>query len=111
MSSFVPVAALEDLDPGTVTAVTVDGVEIALVRDEDGSVHALEDLCSHGEVALSDGEVDNGCLECWKHGSQFDLRTGRPRQLPAVQPVAVFPVQIDSDSGAVSIDITAPRRH
>ena len=83
--AFVPVAALADLAPGEAIDVVAGGIEIALVRDEDGGVHAIEDRCSHEDVPLSDGDVEGCTLECWKHGSQFDLRTGRPLQLPARQ--------------------------
>lgn len=105
-----PVAQLSDLARDEVIAVEIDGIEIALVRDEDGAVHALEDRCSHDDVALSDGDVEGCTLECWKHGSQFDLITGRPRQLPAVRPVTVYPVRVDETTGeiAVDIDATAP---
>ena len=87
--------------------VVAGGIEIALVRDEDGGVHALEDLCSHDEIALSDGDVEGCTIECWKHGSQFDLVTGRPLQLPAVLPVRVFPVRIDESSGEILVDPSA----
>lgn len=106
--TFQPVATLADLDPGAVIGIEVGGVEIALARAEDGSVHALADLCSHDDVALSDGDVEGGCLECWKHGSQFDLTSGRPLQLPAVLPVAVYPVHVDESTGTIGVD-TAPR--
>ena len=108
MSAFVPVAHTDDLGPGEVLDVVAGDVEIALVRDEDGSLHALEDRCSHADVPLSDGDVEDGCIECWKHGSQFDLRTGRPRQLPATQSVAVFPVQVDPATGQISVDSSTP---
>lgn len=105
-----PVASLRDLAPGEVMAVEMDGHEIALVRDEGGAVHALEDRCSHDDIALSDGDVDGCTLECWKHGSQFDLTTGRPLQLPAVQPVTVYPVSVDDTTGEITVDVerTAP---
>ncbi|HEX7352089.1 non-heme iron oxygenase ferredoxin subunit [Brachybacterium sp.] len=105
--AFVPVAALADLAPGEVLDVAIGDLEIAVVRDEDGGVHALEDICSHDEIALSDGDVEGCTIECWKHGSQFDLVTGRPLQLPAVLPVRVFPVRIDEDSGEILVDPTA----
>jgi 3-phenylpropionate/trans-cinnamate dioxygenase ferredoxin subunit len=103
--SFVPVATLADLEPGEALALEVSGIEIALVRDEDGGVHAISDICSHDDVALSDGDVEGCTLECWKHGSQFDLATGRPLQLPAVRPVPVYPVRVDAD-GQIAIDPT-----
>ncbi len=104
---FVPVARLADLAPGEVIDVVAGGVEIALVRDENGGIHALEDRCSHEDVALSDGDVEGCTLECWKHGSQFDLTTGRPLQLPAVLPVAVLPVRVDETTGEIAVDPTA----
>lgn len=105
--AFVPVATLDQLAPGEAIDVIVGGIEIALVRDEDGGVHAIEDRCSHEDVPLSDGDVEGCTLECWKHGSQFDLRTGRPLQLPAVLPVPVYPVRVDESTGEISVDPTA----
>ncbi|MCT1777122.1 non-heme iron oxygenase ferredoxin subunit [Brachybacterium sp. p3-SID957] len=105
--AFIPVATLDQLAPGEAIDVVAGGVEIALVRDEDGGVHAIEDRCSHEDVPLSDGDVEGCTLECWKHGSQFDLRTGRPLQLPAVLPVPVHPVRVDETTGEISVDPTA----
>jgi 3-phenylpropionate/trans-cinnamate dioxygenase ferredoxin component len=62
-----------------------------------GEVYALHDVCSHAEVALSDGEVDNGTVECWLHGSRFDLRTGKPSGLPATKPVLTYQTTIEGD--------------
>src|SRR5699024_12407858 len=104
--SFVPVAPLSQLAPGEAIDVVIGGTEIALVRDEDGDVHALEDVCSHQDIPLSDGDVEGCTIECWKHGSQFDLRTGRPLQLPAVLPVPVYPVRVDEATGEISVDPT-----
>jgi 3-phenylpropionate/trans-cinnamate dioxygenase ferredoxin subunit len=60
-----------------------------------GEVFAITDDCSHADVALSEGEVDGCTLECWLHGSRFDLRTGEPTGLPATAPVAVHYVTVD----------------
>jgi 3-phenylpropionate/trans-cinnamate dioxygenase ferredoxin subunit len=79
-------------------------VEVAVVRDGDGGWHAISDICSHGAVSLSDGEVEGCFVECWLHGSQFDLRTGKPVQLPATQPVPVYPVTVDGDRILVDVD-------
>ena len=107
MSEFREVARLDDLAPGEVIAVEVDGVAIALARDTDGSIHALGNTCTHESVALSDGEVWESSLECWKHGSQFDLHTGQPRQRPASAPTPVYPVHIDTGTGVISVNASA----
>ncbi|MGC5617127.1 non-heme iron oxygenase ferredoxin subunit [Georgenia sp. Z1491] len=103
------VASAADLEPGDVTLVTASGEDgrerrIALARDEDGSLHALDDTCSHERISLSDGEVFDGALECWKHGSAFDLRTGRPTSLPATVPVTVYALAIEGDDVLIDPD-------
>ena len=81
-------------------------VEVALVRAEDGELYAISDICSHGAVSLSDGEVEGATIECWLHGSRFDLRTGVPTGLPAIRPVPVYPVTVDGER--VLVDVDAP---
>ena len=100
--SFVPAAPLADVPNGGAIAVEVDGVELALVRDGD-VVYAVIDECSHAAIPLSEGEVEGNEIECWLHGSRFDLVTGRPTGLPATKPVPVYPVKIDGDD--VFIDV------
>ncbi len=91
------VCALADLSEDEAKAVSIGGLDVALARQGD-EVFAIQDLCSHASVALSQGEVTadaQGCyLECWLHGSSFDLRTGRPTSLPAIEPVATFAVEV-----------------
>ncbi|HAQ58947.1 MAG TPA: non-heme iron oxygenase ferredoxin subunit [Microbacterium sp.] len=89
--------ALSELEQDTARRVELDGVAIAVVLDGNGEVHAIGDVCTHGEISLSDGFVEGETLECWAHGSAFSLRTGRPLNLPAYEPVPVFVVQIDGD--------------
>ena len=81
-------------------------VEIAVVRAEDGVLHAISDVCSHGAVSLAEGEVEGSTIECWLHGSRFDLRTGAPTSLPAVRPVPVYPLTVDGER--VLVDVDAP---
>jgi 3-phenylpropionate/trans-cinnamate dioxygenase ferredoxin subunit len=100
---------VEDLGPEEAMLVELEGVDgapvsVALVRDADGDFHALSDVCSHGQVSLSDGEVEGCMVECWLHGSQFDVRTGKPVQLPATQPVPVYPVTVEGDRVLVDVD-------
>ncbi len=98
-------AALADVPQGGSLAVEVDGVEVALVRTED-EVFAVRDECSHAAVPLSEGEVEGCEIECWLHGSMFDLRTGKPTNLPATEPVPIYPCKVDAD--AVYVDVHNP---
>jgi 3-phenylpropionate/trans-cinnamate dioxygenase ferredoxin subunit len=103
------VCRLDELTPGVAARADVDGVLVALVRTSLDEVHAIADLCSHANVPLSEGDVDDCTIECWLHGSRFDLRTGAPTGLPATRPVAVYPVHIID--GAVHVDVTAAKEH
>jgi 3-phenylpropionate/trans-cinnamate dioxygenase ferredoxin subunit len=95
---------LDELAPGTVRRVVVDGVAVAVVRIDD-DVYAISDVCSHANVSLSEGEVwcDEKELECPKHGSTFSLETGEPITLPATQPVPVYRAQIVDGQVEVSV--------
>ncbi|MFE2939809.1 non-heme iron oxygenase ferredoxin subunit [Streptomyces sp. NPDC059255] len=100
--TFVRVCALGELEEDTPKRVELDGTPVALVRT-GGEVFAVNDICSHANVSLSEGEVDDCTIECWLHGSRFDLRTGKPSGLPATRPVPVYPVQIQGDDVLVSV--------
>ncbi len=78
-------------------AVDVGRYDVAVARDGD-EVFALQDLCSHAKVALSEGEVDD-CRRVLAARLPFDLRTGKPTGLPATEPVATFPVEVTEDDG------------
>lgn len=88
------VCAVSDLAVNTATKVVVDGTPIALVLDSEGTVHAIGDTCTHGDISLSEGFVEDDTLECWAHGSKFSLATGKPLTLPAYEPVPVYTVTI-----------------
>src|ERR1700755_1749429 len=102
-ASFVRVRAVSDLAHGEAISVVLGGDEIALVRTE-GEVFAIRDWCSHAAVPLSEGEVEGLTIECWLHGSFFDLRTRRPTSMPAPVPVPVYPVKIEGDDVLVAIN-------
>jgi len=101
--SFVRACTVADVVGGKPHAVTVDGVDVALVRDGD-DFYAIFDECSHAAIPLSEGDVEGCFIECWLHGSTFDLRTGKPTTLPAFEPVAVYPVQVDGDDLLVDVE-------
>ena len=103
--SRVAVATLDELGdvPLGVEMPEAD-LELALVRIGD-EVFAIRDECSHGKVRLSEGDVVGGTIECYLHGSTFDLATGRPLNLPATAPVRVFACRVEG--GDVQIDVDA----
>ncbi len=105
------VVDVSDLEPGEAMRLDLEAADgsplpVALVRDDAGEFHALSDICSHGQVNLSDGEVEGATIECWLHGSTFDLRSGRPLSLPATKPVPVYLVTVDGER--VLVDVDAP---
>ncbi|GAB6902767.1 non-heme iron oxygenase ferredoxin subunit [Kineosporia succinea] len=91
------VASLADLKPGEAIQVSAGGKTVALARESNGDVHAVADLCTHAAVSLSEGMVEDCTIECWLHGSAFDLRSGKPTVLPAVTPVEVYEVSLEGD--------------
>ncbi|MGH3826223.1 MAG: Rieske (2Fe-2S) protein [Pseudonocardiaceae bacterium] len=92
----VRVCGLTDLKDDVPTGFAVDNVPVVLVRQGE-AVYALADVCSHAEIALSEGEVTRKGLECWLHGSCFDLATGAPSAPPASEPVDTYSVTIEGD--------------
>ncbi len=103
--SFVKACALSELEDDTPKRVELDGTPVSVVRTE-GEVFAINDICSHANVSLSEGEVEDCAIECWLHGSTFDLRTGKPTNLPATEPVDIYPCKVDD--GAVYVDVHNP---
>jgi 3-phenylpropionate/trans-cinnamate dioxygenase ferredoxin subunit len=101
--SYVRVCGLSDLEDDTPHRVEVDGTPVSVVRTE-GEVFAIYDICSHANVSLAEGEVEDCQIECWLHGSRFDLRTGKPSGPPATRPVPVYPVKIVGDDVLVSVN-------
>jgi 3-phenylpropionate/trans-cinnamate dioxygenase ferredoxin subunit len=100
---MIKVCSVEEVPKGSTVSADIDGTEIAIVHAEDDNFYAIYDQCSHAEVPLSEGEVDGCTLECWLHGSRFDLRTGEPTGLPATEPVPVFPVEVVDGEVFVSL--------
>ncbi len=98
---------LADLRDSQPRRIVVDGVQLALVRVGD-EVFAVNDVCSHAEVSLSEGEVSGCTIECWLHGSRFDLRTGEPSGPPAFEPITTYPVQIEGHGDEALVLVAIP---
>lgn len=101
------VCAVGDLAVNQAKKVVAGGIPIALVLDSAGDIHAIGDTCTHGDISLSEGFVEDNTLECWAHGSKFELTTGKPLTLPAFEPVPVFTVEIVD--GEIFIDPTVTK--
>jgi 3-phenylpropionate/trans-cinnamate dioxygenase ferredoxin component len=102
---FTRACALSEVPAEGAIGVEVAGEPVAVVRAE-GTVYAIRDVCSHAEVPLSEGEVYDHTIECWLHGSCFDLRSGKPTSYPATEPVPVYPVKIEGDDVYVALTIS-----
>jgi 3-phenylpropionate/trans-cinnamate dioxygenase ferredoxin subunit len=96
------ICAVDELVENQAVKVIIDGIPIAVVKDSSGAIHAIGDTCTHGEISLAEGFIEDDTLECWAHGSQFSLTTGKPLNLPAYEPVPVY--QVDLVDGDVYLD-------
>jgi 3-phenylpropionate/trans-cinnamate dioxygenase ferredoxin component len=100
--SWVKACPLADVPEEAAVRVEVEGTPLCLARVE-GQVYALLDNCSHADIPLSEGEVEGTTVECWLHGSRFDLTTGEPIGLPATEPVPVYETKVDGDTVCVNL--------
>jgi 3-phenylpropionate/trans-cinnamate dioxygenase ferredoxin subunit len=98
LSPVIDICPLNELPPGERKIVAWEDLEIG-VFNLGGELFAIEDRCSHDDGPLAEGELDaEQCtIECPRHGSLFDLRTGKPQTLPAYAPVDTFPVRVEGD--------------
>jgi 3-phenylpropionate/trans-cinnamate dioxygenase ferredoxin component len=103
MSSFVKVATQTELPPGSKKLVEIDGRAIAIFNI-DGVLYAIDDICTHDGGPLADGELIGCEIECPRHGARFDVRTGRPLCMPAIEPVAVHTIEVRGDDIFVAAD-------
>ena len=101
----IEICVVGELPPGAMRMVEWEDLEIG-VFNCDGEIYAIEDRCSHDNGTLVEGELDQeSCtVECPRHGSRFDLRTGKPLTLPAYVPVETFPVTIEDDMIKVEVE-------
>lgn len=98
----VQVARLEEVPEGKVKVVEVEGRRIALCN-YNGSIYAIDDVCTHDRGPLGQGELIGNEIECPRHGARFDVASGRPTRLPAVRPVQTYPVHVSD--GIISVEV------
>jgi 3-phenylpropionate/trans-cinnamate dioxygenase ferredoxin subunit len=101
----ISVCPAGELPPGTMRLVEYDGRKIGVFNCE-GTLYAIEDRCSHDDGPLAEGEFDPATctVECPRHGSLFDLSTGRPKTLPAFAPVQTFPIAVEDDTIILEVE-------
>ncbi|HTI52174.1 MAG TPA: non-heme iron oxygenase ferredoxin subunit [Planctomycetaceae bacterium] len=93
MPDFEPVASVSEIPPNGRKAVVFDDRAVLVFRIGN-DFYAVEDVCSHDGQPLTDGLLEGFAVECPRHGARFDVRTGRPLCMPAVEPIATFEVQV-----------------
>ena len=104
MAETIDICPVSELPPGAMRLVEWEDLEIGIFNCA-GELLAIEDRCSHDDGVLVEGELDEATctIECPRHGSKFDLRTGKPVNLPAYQPVDTFPVSVED--GVIKIEV------
>lgn len=104
MADLIDICPVDDLPPGAMRLVTWEDLEIGVINCA-GNLYAIEDRCSHDDGELVYGELDQSdcTVECPRHGSRFDLKTGMPLTLPAYEPVETFPVTVQD--GVIKIEV------
>jgi 3-phenylpropionate/trans-cinnamate dioxygenase ferredoxin subunit len=104
MAELIDICPEDDLPPGAMRMVTWEDLEIGVFNCA-GALYAIEDRCSHDDGELVYGDLDQSdcTIECPRHGSKFDLKTGKPLTLPAYEPVETFPVTVRD--GVIKIEV------
>ena len=103
--ALIDVAPADELPPGSMKLVVVSGSRMVGVYNCGGSLYAIEDRCSHDDGPLCEGDWDReACtVVCPRHGSAFELSSGRPLSLPAYEPVDTYPVSVVD--GVIRVDV------
>lgn len=104
---FQRVAPEGSIEPGTCRDFTVVGGHV-LVCNVDGALYAVADICTHDGAALGDAQLFGCNVECPRHGATFDVRSGKATALPAVRPIATYPVRVTG--GNIEVQFQAPKK-
>lgn len=108
-ADYIRVCRVDELPEVGGAKAEIEGRIVSVIRAEDGSVHCIDDECTHGRVSLSEGDVEGCEIECWLHGSRFNLVSGKPTGLPATVPVVVHSVRVADGEVLVALSDEAPR--
>lgn len=103
MAEFVRVAGKSEIAEGACIGVRVKDKEIAVYHLPGGEFRATDNVCSHEYALLSEGWVENGCIECPLHAAQFDIRTGKAMSAPADEDIAVYEVKVEGEDLLVAL--------
>ncbi|MBI5302915.1 MAG: non-heme iron oxygenase ferredoxin subunit [Chloroflexi bacterium] len=96
MPTFITVAKLGEVPPGKMKTFVVNSKRV-LIANVQGNFFATQDLCTHDNGPLGDGELFGEEVECPRHGARFNVQTGKATQMPAIMPIKTFPVQVNGD--------------
>jgi nitrite reductase/ring-hydroxylating ferredoxin subunit len=86
-----------EVGPGSVKRIELEGLPPLAVYNLGGRFYVTDDICTHGKASLAEGFVDGTTIECPWHGGRFDIATGQPTSLPAIEPLATYPVTVVGD--------------
>lgn len=103
MANYKTVAKASDLGPGKMKTFPVDGKRV-LIANLEGTLFATQDLCTHDNGTLADGELIGDEIECPRHGGRFSAKTGEVRALPPMFPIKTFPIRVEGDEIQVALD-------
>jgi 3-phenylpropionate/trans-cinnamate dioxygenase ferredoxin subunit len=101
---YVTFCTTDEIPPGSREVFDLEATSV-LLMNVDGTYYAVENMCSHEEYDLYEGELDGCILECPQHGATFDIRSGEALTAPAYSPIRIFPVRVDGSFVQVGLDL------
>jgi 3-phenylpropionate/trans-cinnamate dioxygenase ferredoxin subunit len=96
MANYITVAKINDVQPGKMKTFKINGKRV-LIANLEGTFFATQDVCTHDNGPLGDGELIGEDVECPRHGARFNVKTGKVSALPAMLPIKTLPVKIEGD--------------